>query len=362
MNPNSDLHYALEAKYYTSKEIFEKEKNNLLSTTWLFACHDSEIPNVGDYFTFDLCDESLFVIRGKDGHIRTFYNVCQHRAHQLVQGKGNCRAIICPYHAWTYELEGNLRSGPNLASVQNLERRSIRLQEVKTENFKGFIFINFDNNAIAMDGWFPGVKTTLGEFVPNINLLKPMEWVEIPEKCNWKTSVENHSECYHCQINHKAFSEGVIDPSTYDIQPQGYCLRHTTQMNDCANMSYNVDLSVPHAKEYTTFFIWPLFAFQVYPGNFLNTYHWRPEDVDHCTVWRGWFSEHGEHDEVISKMVIQDRETTVAEDITLVESVGRGLKSRGYKPGPLVVDPSCGVNSEHSIMHLHKWYREGMDL
>lgn len=362
MNSNTDLHFALEAKYYTSPDLFEKERSSLQSKTWLFACHESEIPNEGDYYAFELCGENLFVIRGKDGQERTFYNVCQHRAHQLVKRKGNCRLIICPYHSWTYELEGKLRSGPNLNAVQNLDRDGIKLQQVKTENFHGFIFVNFDANASGMDEWFPGVRETLAEYVPDLPLLKPMQWIEIPEKCNWKTSVENHSECYHCQINHRAFSKGVIDPSTYDIQPQGYCLRHTTQMNKFEAMTYDVDLSIPHATDYTTFLLWPMFAFQVYPGNMLNTYHWRPHDVDHCTVWRGWFSINGEFDEVIDKLAVQDRATTVAEDIRLVESVGRGLKSRGYKPGPLVVDPACGVNSEHSIMHLHRWFREAIEL
>ena len=362
MNIKTDIHYALAAKFYTSRDIFEKERETLLSKTWLFTCHESEIPNIGDYYTLELNGESLFVIRGQDRQIRTFFNVCQHRAHQLVQGKGNCRSIVCPYHSWTYELEGRLRSGPNLGSIRHLDRTRICLQKVKTENFHGFIFVNFDANASEMEEWFPGIRQSLAKYVPDLNLLKPMMWVEIPEKCNWKTSVENHSECYHCQINHKAFSEGVIDPSTYDIQPDGYCLRHTTRMNSFDAMTYSVDLSVPHATDYATFFLWPMFAFQVYPGNLLNTYHWRSHDVDNCTVWRGWFSIDGEHDEVISNLAVQDRETTVAEDITLVESVGRGLKSRGYKPGPLVVDPACGVNSEHSIMHIQRWIREGIDL
>lgn len=362
MNSNTDIHYALEAKYYTSEEIFAKERATLLSKTWLFACHESEILNMGDYYAFELCGESLFVIRGKDEQIRTFYNVCQHRAHQLVQGKGNCRSIICPYHSWTYELEGRLRSGPNLSSVESLDRHRICLQQVKTENFHGFIFVNFDENAAEMDKWFPDVRQSLAEYVPNLHFLNPMEWVEFPEKCNWKTSVENHSECYHCQINHKAFSEGVIDPLTYDIQPHGYCLWHTTRMNSHDEMTYNVDVSASHAADYITFFLWPMFAFQVYPGNLLNTYHWRSHDVNHCSVWRGWFSIDGKHDELIWNLAVQDRETTVTEDISLVESVAKGLKSRGYKPGPLVIDPSCGVNSEHSIMYLHRWFKEGIDL
>ena len=104
-----------------------------------------------------------------------------------------------------------------------------------------------------------------------------------------------------------------------------------------------------------------MFSFQVYPGNLLNTYHWRPTGVEACTVWRGWHSVDGEENEIVRQMAIQDRQTTVEEDIHLVESVQRGLKSRGYVPGPLVLDPGCGVNSEHSIKALQQWMREAVD-
>jgi phenylpropionate dioxygenase-like ring-hydroxylating dioxygenase large terminal subunit len=104
-----------------------------------------------------------------------------------------------------------------------------------------------------------------------------------------------------------------------------------------------------------------MFSFQVYPGNLLNTYHWRAVDADHVVVWRGWYSVGGYDNETVRRMAQQDRATTVEEDIHLVESVQRGLKSRGYVPGPLVVDPACGVNSEHSVMHLQRWMREAVE-
>lgn len=84
-------------------------------------------------------------------------------------------------------------------------------------------------------------------------------------------------------------------------------------------------------------------------------------DADHVVVWRGWYSIGGEDNETVRRMALQDRATTVEEDIHLVESVQRGLKSRGYVPGPLVIDPECGVSSEHSVMHLQKWMREAVD-
>ena len=353
---------SLAAKYYTDPEVFKLETNGLLARTWQFAGHASQLKETGDYFTFDMAGESLFCIKGRDGEIRTFYNVCQHRAHQLVSGQGQTRVVVCPYHAWTYELTGELRAGPNIKAVEGFDKSSICLTSVRTEVFLGFIFVNLDNDAKPMDEWFPNVRTELESYIPHWDTLAPLEWVKIPENCNWKVSVENYSECYHCTLNHPTFSTGVVRPETYDIQPQGYCLRHTTECNSMDAMTYDINSGFDKNDQYSSWFLWPMFSFQVYPGNLLNTYHWRAVDADHVVVWRGWYSVGGEENDIVRQMAVQDRETTVAEDIGLVESVQRGLKSRGYVPGPLVVDPKCGVNSEHSILTLQRWMKEAVDV
>lgn len=92
--------------------------------------HASQLEDIGDYFAFEIADESLFCIKGRDGVIHTFYNVCQHRAHQLVSGEGTTRIVVCPYHAWTYELTGGLRAAPNTKSVEGFEKSTICLTAV----------------------------------------------------------------------------------------------------------------------------------------------------------------------------------------------------------------------------------------
>jgi len=361
--PQDQPVHSLEARFYTAPDVYQQELNGLFAKTWQYAAHESELKNVGDFVTFNIADESLFCVRTRDNTLKAFYNVCQHRAHQLLSGSGNTTLVVCPYHAWTYELSGQLRSGPNLSAVPGVDKTQICLTEVKLENFHGFLFVNLDSNARSMDEWFPNVRQELLAFVPNIKELAPLEWVEVPELCNWKVSVENYSECYHCQLNHPTFANGVVKPSTYDIQPQGHCLRHTTECQNLNQMSYPIDLEAnAQAGHYSSWFLWPLFSFQVYPGNRLNTYHWRPVNHEEVVLWRGWFSIDGAEDPVVRQLAIQDRETTVAEDINLVESVQRGLNSRGYVPGPLVVDPAGGVRSEHSIRVLQQWMREGSQL
>lgn len=353
---------SLEAKYYTDPDIYRQELAGLLSNTWQMAGHASQVEKRGDYFTFRIAEQNLFCVHGRDGKIRSFYNVCQHRAHELVEGTGNCKVLVCPYHAWSYELDGHLRSGPNIKVVAGFDRQDICLTPVSTEVFCGFVFVNLDPDAAAMSEWYPNVEQELRSHVPDIDRLKPLEWVEIPEQCNWKVSVENYSECYHCTLNHPTFATGVVKPETYDIQPQGYCLRHTTECQDLDRMSYPVDLAAnQHAGDYSSWFLWPMISFQVYPSNILNTYHWRAHGPDKVTVWRGWYTIDGVDSDVVRRLAVQDRATTVEEDIHLVEAVQRGLKSRGYRPGPLVIDPACGVNSEHSIQTLQQWMREAVD-
>lgn len=352
---------ALDPAYYTDAEIYRREQQQLMTSTWQFAGHSAQVRNAGDYFTFELAGERLFCLRGKDGVLRAFYNVCQHRAHHLLSGSGNVKVIACPYHGWTYSTAGALQHAPNSDKVPGFDDSGICLQQAAVQVFCGFVFVNLDAAAKPMQEWFPQVEEELRAFVPQIDDLAPVKWLEIPERCNWKLSVENHSECYHCVINHRTFATGVIQPKTYQIRPQGYCLRHTTQCQNLDKMSYQVDLSASaHAGEYSTWFLWPMFAYQVYPGGILNTYHWRPHGVGQVSVWRGWYTRGGAPCETIEKLAQQDRSTTVEEDIRLVESVQRGMASRGYRPGPLMVDANCGVNSELSISTLHRWMREAI--
>lgn len=353
---------SLEGRYYTDPELFAVERAGVLASTWQFAGHESGIANTGEYFSFEIAGQGLFCIRDSDDKLRTFYNVCQHRGHELVHGPGKARALACPYHGWTYGLNGQLKSAPNMRAVPGFDASKICLTEVRTEIFHGFVFVNLDPDTPPMDEWFPGVREELKAFVPDIGRLKPLLHVEAIEKCNWKVSVENYSECYHCQKCHPTFATGVVKAATYDIQPQGYCLRHTTECQNLDRMTYPIDLDAnAHAGDYSSWFLWPLFSFQVYPGNVLNTYVWRETRVDEVIAIRGWYTVDGEESEVIRQLAQQDRDTTVEEDIRLVESVQKGLGSRGYKPGPLIVDPAGGVNSEHSIEVLQRWMRQAVD-
>ncbi|HKJ51657.1 MAG TPA: Rieske (2Fe-2S) protein, partial [Gammaproteobacteria bacterium] len=105
--------YTLSSDYYTDREIFELEKERIFYRSWQYVAHECMLSDAGDYITLRLCDENLFVIRSSDGQLRSFYNVCKHRAHELLEGRGNLRKlIVCPYHAWSYDNRGELVRAP----------------------------------------------------------------------------------------------------------------------------------------------------------------------------------------------------------------------------------------------------------
>ena len=352
---------ALESHYYTDSAIFAREAERVFFRTWQFAGHVSQLAKPCDYFALRLIDQGLFLMRGGEGEIRAFYNVCQHRAHELVQGAGSLRGIVCPYHAWSYEIDGRLKRARNSDKVEGFDKSAICLSQVRVESFCGFLFVNLDGEAPSMAEAFPEVEAGLRDYLPKLDRLQPVEWIAVDEQCNWKVTVENYSECYHCGVAHRSFTTGVIDPKSYDVRPQGQCLRHTTTAVDATAMSYKIDAGESaHAGDYSSWFLWPAFSFQVYPGGLLNTYHWRPLAVDRTEVVHGWYAPDGERDEAVLKMAEQDRDTTLAEDVRLVESVQRGLTSRGYRAGPLILDPKYGVDSEHSGRALKDWLLEAL--
>ena len=351
---------ALPNHFYTDPAVYEMEKDKLFYRTWQYVGHVSKLQNPGDYLTARIADQSILVSRGKEGELRAFYNVCKHRAHELLEGEGNASVIVCPYHTWTYQLSGELIRAPHAEKVPGFQKEKICLTSVRLEDFHGFLFVNLDDSALSMDELFPNVHEQLAEYLPDLPNLKPVLRVSVEEACNWKVSVENYSECYHCATVHRSFTSGVIDAKNYDIRAQGYCLRHTTKSKG-EKQTYSFDVSVPHAHDYSSWFLWPMFSFQVYPGNELNTYHWELIDHENVCVHRDWYSTSDEASETTKQVAQLDRDTTVAEDIKLVNSVQRGLKSKGYQPGPLVINPGFGVNSEHTIKSIKEWVLEAME-
>src|SRR5262245_37024280 len=139
--------WTLPKSYYIDPEIYEREKDLIFARAWNFACHKSQVAEPGAYATCMVTDQNIVVMRGHDGQLRAFYNVCSHRAHELVKGCGKANIITCPYHAWTYHSDGRLRTAIGQKRVDGFEANEFALRAVKVEEYCDFIFVNLDANA-----------------------------------------------------------------------------------------------------------------------------------------------------------------------------------------------------------------------
>ena len=196
--------WSLDQEFYKDKEIFDLEIENIYMNAWLFAGHESQIPNTGDYFLFNLLSESVIIIRGKDGEIRAFMNVCRHRgSHVCLEIKGNVKRLTCPYHAWTYNLEGALVAARNLST--NIDKENLGLHSCSIDVIEGLIMINFSDNPISL----AMMKQELSEPMQMFGMkdLKIAAHRNYSIEANWKLTVENYNECYHCALAHPEYAK-----------------------------------------------------------------------------------------------------------------------------------------------------------
>lgn len=352
-----DIEYALHPKYYTEPDIFEQEKECIFFQKWLYVCHQSQVAQPGDFFALTLIDQSIVIMRGVDGILRGFYNVCPHRGHELFEERcGNKKAIVCPYHAWVFDTDGSLRSARGSEQLVGFDPSTVTISQFQIETFCGFIFVNLSPHASPIGEQYPHVEAGIRELAPGIDELVYTHHHTKHLHANWKIAVENYNECYHCPGVHQTFSSGVVDPKSYRIASGTNSLMHSANSQPRGKQAYEIDLSDPNATKYASFFLWPTFSIQIYPGGVVNTYHWFPVDVENTVVHRSWFFGSPEPTPEQWEIIELDRTTTFAEDLTIIDSVQRGMKSRGYRPGPLVLDPSgvATTLSENTAFELKK--------
>ncbi len=191
----------LPAPVYTSQEWYDKEMETIFFKEWLQVTRLEEIPKPGDYVRIDIAGEPLIVLRDNDGTIRTLSASCRHRSSELVEGKGNCRRLVCPYHAWTYSLEGKLMGAPSMEEAKGFDMNNHNLPTFRTETWAGFVFINFDDDAKPL-------LECLGDLPERFKDYK-MEDMVVTKKwenrfnANWKIWVENSREGYHVRTVHR---------------------------------------------------------------------------------------------------------------------------------------------------------------
>ena len=192
----------LPARWYTSQEVFARERDAIFGREWICAGRVEKLPKAGDFFTTVIADESLIVVRGVDGRIRAFYNVCRHRGTRMcLQASGHFNGSIqCPYHAWTYGLDGSLVAARNMAAVEEFDRSDYPLHQAAVAVFEGFVFVNLGREPVLFEHQYASLVGRFSKW--NIGQLREARTIAYDLACNWKLVFQNYSECYHCPLVH----------------------------------------------------------------------------------------------------------------------------------------------------------------
>src|SRR5581483_369905 len=203
--------------WYASPEILRREQERIFRSAWHYAGPLEWVAEEGDRFPCRAGDVPVAVVRGGDGELRAFVNVCRHRGSEVVQERGRARSLQCPYHAWTYDLDGSLRAAPRAEREQGFERGELGLRPARVDVWGPFVFVNVDLAAPPLAdalGRLPGLVDPAG--------LIFRERVQYEVGANWKIAVENFLECYHCAVAHPGFSALVdVDPDSYRLAADG---------------------------------------------------------------------------------------------------------------------------------------------
>jgi phenylpropionate dioxygenase-like ring-hydroxylating dioxygenase large terminal subunit len=202
---------------YTSEAIYADEIQRIFRTHWLSVGRTQQLAQPGDYFTVDICGYPLVIVRDRTGAINCFSRICRHRAAEIVRGSGNVKLFFCPYHEWSYQLDGQFRGAPFLDQIADLDREACALPRLKTDVWNGFIFVNFDLDAPPLGAQIPRF-TKAWENWHLEDLVMVDEYLEFESNYNWKILVENFMEAYHHMGTHKDLLQGVW-PGEMSIVP-----------------------------------------------------------------------------------------------------------------------------------------------
>jgi len=196
---------ALAQAFYTDKDIYQRDIEEVYLKSWLYAGHLSEIPAVGDWFLFEMAGESVIVVRNHKEKVSALLNVCRHRGSKIcLELKGCAKKLVCRYHGWSYDLDGRLHSAAHMPD--GFDKAAIKLKKIHTEILEGMIFINFAEQPAS----FEPVRKDLSDCLRPYRLdnAKVAHRLAYAIKANWKLSVENYTECYHCAPSHPEYTRG----------------------------------------------------------------------------------------------------------------------------------------------------------
>ena len=349
-DPSAPLERAvtIPSSWYTSDAVADLERCAVFGGTWQFVARLDQLAEPGRFVTANVAGEPIVVVRGDDGELRAFYNVCRHHAAEVMtEPEGRCQFLRCPYHAWTYSLRGELKGVPEFDGVADFDRSQNGLAPARVATWENFVFVNLDENA---PGLAEHLDVVAGECAPlGLSKLAFFERRSYDLACNWKVYVDNYLDGgYHVPFLHKGLSS-VLDNKGYTIEVGA---RHCLQWSPIESANGDADAkAVRRGDKALYYWIHPNFMLNWYEG-VMDTNLVLPLGVDRCRViFDFWFAD-------VSDGALDHNQKSVAvgeriqqEDVDICESVQRGLGSRAYDVGRLSVRREGGEQLFHRLLH-----------
>jgi phenylpropionate dioxygenase-like ring-hydroxylating dioxygenase large terminal subunit/DNA-binding transcriptional regulator YbjK len=368
------LVYTLPSWTYNSEEFLALEKQHLFDRSWQLVCHVSDMPTTGDYVAFNLLNERAFVVRGEDGQIRAFHNVCRHRAHAVVQGEsGHCRngKMVCPYHGWTYELDGQRRGIPAADTFRQHDPRKFGLKQLDCEVFLGFVFLRFAGDGPSVAEQFAPYAEEFAsyrtaEMVPTNDRYSDHRFWEEPVDVDWKNGVENYVEDYHFPTGHHGLS--ALMKADYDREYAGTgVIRLSHEMKDDVRRNWSArlyrkllpqydHLPPPMRNRWTYYAMFPNTFFDLFPEK-MDFFQMIPVGAGKVILRGRSYALPDDRRETRAVRWLSDRINmrVQAEDNDLTHSVQGGLGTSGYDVGIL-------SDKEVLVRHFQDWVRERLPV
>jgi phenylpropionate dioxygenase-like ring-hydroxylating dioxygenase large terminal subunit len=344
----------LPADWYADPAIQRLEGERIFARTWQYAGRADRVVKPGDFFTCFAGQIPIVVVRDTEGVLRGFVNVCRHRGHLIASGDGNRKALQCPYHAWTYDLDGTLRKAPRSEREPDFDNEGFSMLPVATEGWGPLVFVNPDSEAGPLAdalGPLPGHVAASGLDVDHLRFRVRNDW-EI--ECDWKVAIENYLECYHCALAHPGFAK-VIDvaPDEYELRSEGLVSSQFGVVKDSAKGNGKAYLSEAGMQpQYHTLF--PNFTLNIDPGpGNMSVDVTRPAGPGRCAGSTEYFFYEEVSDETAAEMM-EFANQVGSEDASLVASVQVGLSSGMIPHGRLL------TSSEHLIQHFQRLVHEAL--
>jgi choline monooxygenase len=332
--------WTLPAAWYSDESVSALEREQIFARAWQYAGRADAVQDHGSYFVSQAGHVPILVVRGRDEILRAFVNVCRHRGHPVASGEG-CRSTLqCPYHAWTYDLDGSLRQAPRADREPGFDASALSLRPVSVDTWGPFVFVNPDLEAAPLAevlGDLPAVVAQSGVDFDRMLFHSHQEW---QVNSNWKVAIENFLECYHCPVAHPGFSKVIdVDPDAYLLTVSEW---HSSQVGSIRPSALAADTKAPYVPrgEITQahyHFLWPntTISIEVGPLN-IAVERWVPTGLGTCNeVTDYWFGEDVPEAQV--QEVIEFGTQVGLEDLALCESVQAGLASRMVVQGRLMV-------------------------